>query len=65
MDGTPKLASVLKAWPFFVLAIAILGNSSLAAGNSHYAGRKLDDEIPGKYVFKFLSTNISFFLLYF
>ena len=50
MDGAPKLALVLKAWLPFALAIAILCNSRLVAGNSHYAGRKLNDEIPGKYV---------------
>ena len=48
MNGAPKLALVLKAWVPFVLAIAILCNSRLAAGNNHYAGRKLDDEILGE-----------------
>ncbi|XP_030968231.1 putative leucine-rich repeat receptor-like serine/threonine-protein kinase At2g19230 [Quercus lobata] len=44
MDGASNLK---KVWLLFVLAIAILGNSRLAAGNNQYAGRKLDDEIPG------------------
>ncbi|GMY34427.1 putative lrr receptor-like serine/threonine-protein kinase, partial [Fagus crenata] len=47
MDGAPKLALVLKAWLPFALAIATLCNSRLAAGNNHYGGRKLNDEIPG------------------
>uniref|UniRef100_A0A2N9EIB0 Malectin-like domain-containing protein n=1 Tax=Fagus sylvatica TaxID=28930 RepID=A0A2N9EIB0_FAGSY len=47
MDGAPESALLLKAWLPFVLAIVILGNSRLAAGNNHYAGRKLNDEIPG------------------
>ena len=50
MDGAPKLALLLKAWLPFVLAIAILCNSRLAAGNNQNARRKLNDEIPGKYV---------------
>ena len=50
MDGASNLK---KAWLLFVLAMAILGNSRLAAGNNQYAGRKLDDEIPGMYVFKY------------
>ena len=50
MDGAPELALLLKAWLPVVLAIVILGNSRLAAGNNHYAGRKLNDEIPGKYI---------------
>ena len=50
MDGAPKLTLVVKAWLPFFLAIAILCNSRLVAGNNHYAGRKLNDEIPSKYV---------------
>ncbi|GMY34419.1 putative leucine-rich repeat receptor-like serine/threonine-protein kinase At2g19230 [Fagus crenata] len=46
MDGAPKLALLLKAWLPFVLAIAILRNSRLAAGNNQNARRKLNDEIP-------------------
>ncbi|XP_059431578.1 putative leucine-rich repeat receptor-like serine/threonine-protein kinase At2g19230 [Corylus avellana] len=37
----------LKAWLFFVSAIAILGNSRLAAAKNHHARRELAADIPG------------------
>ncbi|XP_059431579.1 putative leucine-rich repeat receptor-like serine/threonine-protein kinase At2g19230 [Corylus avellana] len=37
----------LKAWLFFVSAIAILGHSKLAAAQNHHARRELAADIPG------------------
>ena len=57
MNGIREVEiSASTAWIFYILAVAILHNSKLVAGNPQHSERKLADNPSGKRVDYSLST---------
>jgi hypothetical protein len=58
----------MNAWLFIIFAVAILGNSKVAAGNNQHARRELAADIPGNCIdlsCKFREPTLFAFVLLF